>query len=334
MHLEPPNKELFVALRDGDLAGVTRSVEARPEFLQAPTGDPRHGDLLAFAAQVGDLRVVRYVFDRMAHPDVQVGLARACRSPVREFQPVIEFFLARGANPRGLYSREYRPVIFVPCENLQPDVLRLMITLGADPQMSHRTPDGRVMTPFDMLVSTDLRAPIELHRCIDVLAESGVPILDSPLMAVYRGDEAALERHLSADPSLLTRTYDVPSANTPLFGATLLHIAAEFCEVGIARLLLTFGAKINARAGEDEEGFGGHTAIFHTVNSIWNRGFAVFKLLIERGADVGVRANVRHLGFGLELRDLTPLRYALEVPRDGAPHPEVVDVLRLIDPDP
>ena len=37
-----------------------------------------------------------------------------------------------------------------------------------------------------------------------------------------------------------------------------------------ARVLLESGADVNARADQDGEGIGGHTPIFHAVNSIFN----------------------------------------------------------------
>jgi hypothetical protein len=330
MQLGPLNKEIFEALRGRNLREVTRLAEQHPELLAAPSGDPEHGDLLSFAAQVGDLPVVRFVFESLQEPDVQVALARACRSPAVKFRPVIEFLLAHGANPRGLYRADYGPVLFVPCENLQPDALRMLIGLGADPSLEFHAPNGCVVTALDTMLRSWVRDPEGMHDCIDVLAESGVPVVDSPVMAVHRGDERALERHIDADPTIVSKRFDVPSANTPLTGATLLHIAAEFCELRIARLLLTRGADINARAGVDADGLGGQTPIFHTVNSIWNRGFRVFKLLIERGADVEVRVDIQHVGTGRKLKEVTPLAYAIEVPRGGAPHPEVVDVLKLV----
>ena len=79
----------------------------------------------------------------------------------------------------------------------------------------------------------------------------------------------------------------------------------------------------------DEEGFGGQPPIYHTVNSIQNYGFDVFRLLLELEADLSIRVRVRHLTAVKTFDDVTPLGYALGVPRDGMPHPQVVDLLRL-----
>lgn len=329
MQLAPLNKELIDAVRSRDLREVIRLVEAHRELLGAPSGNPEHGDLLALACQIGDLPLVRLVFEKVESPDVQVALARACRSPVARYRPVIELLLAHGANPRGRYGPDGVPVLFVPCRSLFADVLATLIGLGADVEIEFDGPDGAV-TPLDALLQSPARDPYMLHKCIDVLARNGVPVVDSPVMAVQRGDEVALTRHLDADPTLVARRFDVVCANTPLTGATLLHVAAEYCEEHMARLLLDRGADIDARAAVDASGCGGQTPIFHTVNSIWNRGFAVFKLLVESRADVGVRVNLRHKGFGRQLDGVTPLDYAIGLPRGGSPHPEVVDILKLV----
>lgn len=328
--LSTAQRSLIDLLRSSDAAGLSRLLATHPELASRPTNNPEHGDLLAVTARVGELELCRVAFDAMDSPDVQRALASACCPPVDRYRPILEFLLARGGNPNGVFDPERGPVVFVPCENVRPDVLKMLIGLGADPAVEFRRPGGDAWTPLTVLLSTQVRDPKRLHESIEVLSEAGVAVVDSPWMAVCRGDEEVLTRHLDADPDLLTKRFDLPCANTPLVQATLLHIAAEFCEERIARLLLARGAEINARAGIDADGFGGQTAIFHTVNSIWNRGFRVFKLLVENGADVHLAADVRHPSLDARLRGATPLDYATRVVRGGAPHPEVVDVLQLV----
>jgi hypothetical protein len=123
---------------------------------------------------------------------------------------------------------------------------------------------------------------------------------------------------LRRDPPLLQRTFrheDIYPADlgchdevlatqgTPLKGTTLLHLCADYNEIEIARWLLDQGMDPNARAEVDDEGFGGHTALFGTVVSqpnFWmnycDRGpyEAPFtQLLLERGADPLIRASLR-----------------------------------------
>ena len=74
--------------------------------------------------------------------------------------------------------------------------------------------------------------------------------------------------------------------------STLLHVAAEYGNLAAAALLLDRGAGVNARATVDDAGVGGHTAIFHAVTQFDDAGLPVTQLLVERGADLTVRAKL------------------------------------------
>jgi ankyrin repeat protein len=159
-------------------------------------------------------------------------------------------------------------------------------------------------------------------------------------MALHRGRIDLLEEHLRRDPNLLKRTFtheeiyppelgchdEVQATHgTPLAGATLLHMCADYDEIEIARWLLARGMNVDERAAVDAEGFGGHTALFSTVVSqpnFWINHHgrvpeAPFtQLLLEHGADPHVRASLRkelHPGYGIEgmreYRDVTPLMW-------------------------
>jgi hypothetical protein len=49
---------------------------------------------------------------------------------------------------------------------------------------------------------------------------------------------------------------------------------------------------VNAAASIDGAGVGGQTPIFHAVTQLSDRGVAVTELLIERGADLSIRARL------------------------------------------
>ena len=158
--------------------------------------------------------------------------------------------------------------------------------------------------------------------------EHGFPLPDTPMMALHRGRIDLLEKHLRRDPGLLKRTftfeeiyppelkcqrckprrYDEMFPRTPIADSTLLHVCVEFEEIEIARWLVERGMDVDARAAVDENGFGGHTALFNAVVGYpnfwmnftggwaWSRKpyetpFGDF--LLEHGADPNARASFR-----------------------------------------
>jgi len=122
------------------------------------------------------------------------------------------------------------------------------------------------------------------------MATQGVPLPDTPPMAVHRGRLDLLDQHLHRDPALRKRTFshqDIwpPSLEchadeslalhgAPVAGATLLHMAVDYEERGIADWLLDRGADVNARAVVDSSGFGGHTPLFNCVVPYNGTGYA------------------------------------------------------------
>lgn len=146
------------------------------------------------------------------------------------------------------------------------------------------------------------------------LISRGAKLDDDAVAEVLQDDGPALAARLNADPSLLHRRTTMACAFTPLDGATLLHVAAEFQCARAARVLIERGADVNARAAVDGHGLGGHTAIFHTVNSNQNRALPMLELLLSAGADVSVAIDGLTWGRGFEWEttffDLTPLAYA------------------------
>src|SRR2546423_8787088 len=114
----------------------------------------------------------------------------------------------------------------------------------------------------------------------------GLVFDDKVLLSVLLDDAQSLQYKLKDNPGIVDKRYTLRCAFTPLDEATLLHICAEFNHVFSAEVLVKHGADINAKAGFDENGFGGQTPIFHTVNQILNHSIDMLNFLLEKSADI------------------------------------------------
>ena len=167
-----------------------------------------------------------------------------------------------------------------------------------------------VVTTLTEMYSRSDRFP----ACLRLLLDRG-GVLDDPRVApVLLDDPAALTAALRASPSLITHRTSMVSPFTPLVGASLLHVAAEFGHLNAARVLIERGAVVDARAAIDEHGLNGHTPLFHTVNSSKNRSAPVMELLLSAGARATIHLPGITWGKGFEWEttcfDVTPISYA------------------------
>jgi hypothetical protein len=167
-----------------------------------------------------------------------------------------------------------------------------------------------VVTSLTEMYSRSDRFP----ECLNLLLESGAVLEDPVVAPVLLNDAAALAAAIDADPSVLRHRTTMTSAFTPMVGASLLHIAAEYGNLDVARVLIDKGADLEAAAAVDEHGFNGHTPLFHTVNSNANRSEPIMRLLLAAGAkaDVHLRGITWGSGFEWEttMFDVTPIAYA------------------------
>jgi ankyrin repeat protein len=150
--------------------------------------------------------------------------------------------------------------------------------------------------------------------CLRLLLDRGAQLDDPRIGPVLLNDSDGLSAALRADPSLIRYRTSMVSAFTPLLGASLLHVAAEYGNLQAARVLLETGADVNATAALDDHGLNGHTPLFHTVNSNANRSAPLMRLLLDAGASVDVRLPGIVWGKGMEWEttffDVTPISYA------------------------
>lgn len=192
-------------------------------------------------------------------------------------------------------------------EGHRPDEIRGLLAAGVDPR---RRIKGKL--PIDCLIGMYLRSPA-FEECLRVLLDAGATISNPALQAVLLDDAGALRRLLTANAALATGKLNMPCAFTPLRGASLLHVCAEYNRVKCARVLLRAGADVNRRASVDREGLGGHTPLFHTVNSHHNFARPMMELLADIGANLTIRLKGLVWGdsFAWEtaLYDVTPISY-------------------------
>lgn len=164
------------------------------------------------------------------------------------------------------------------------------------------------------LINMYSRGPL-FKKCIQVFIDYGLKFEDNILLSVLTDNSALLDKQLTADKTALAKKYTFNCTFTPLFEASLLHICAEYNHLKCAEVLVKNGADINAKAGVDENGFGGHTPIFHTVNQHENKSLDVLKFLIEKGADLNLTLKGLIWGKGYEwetfIPSVNPISYAM-----------------------
>ena len=154
----------------------------------------------------------------------------------------------------------------------------------------------------------------QLADCLRLLLDRGAELADPVTAPVLLNDPAGLRDAIEKDPGVLRHRTNMASCFTPLTGATLLHVAAEYGHVATASVLVSMGADVDARAAVDDAGMNGHTPLFHTVNSAFNRAEPVMKLLLDAGARTDVLLPGITWGKGFEWEttcfDVTPISYA------------------------
>ena len=327
--------QLKKAIDTNDLERVRTLMTRNPELHRAPLGYGKDGPLTWVAEcrvpweppVPARLEIAKWMIENGS--DVHQGgdgpLGRAALNGDRI--PMMELLVVHGADVNAVW-RGWCPVIFSPCESLDPKALKWLLDHGADPNCGDPErwkAEGKSHpgTALDYVIGTYVREPEPLSACIDILISAGgVTRYDAPpVLDMLRGRLDLLADHLDGDPALVSRRFPNLDFGTSgermltLRGATLLHVAAEYGNLDAAKLLLDRGADVDALATVDEAGVGGQTAMFHAVTASGKGGLRVAELLMERGADLTVRANLPgHYERPGELIECTALGYALRFP--------------------
>ena len=167
--------------------------------------------------------------------------------------------------------------------------------------------------PIDWLISMYTRSA-NFAACLRVMLAAGATVGNELVQAALLDDDETLRTIVQRNPERVQERVAVESAYTSLRGVSALHVCAEFNSVRCAKVLLNAGVDVNDRAEVDGDGLGGHTPLFHTVNSNQNYCRPMMDLLLDAGADVDVRLRGLVWGEGLEWEtvvfDVTPISYA------------------------
>lgn len=322
--------KLKQAIHRDDLAAVRALLSEHPELRVAPIGYGGDGPLTWAAECRGKvepsperLGIVEWLIGNGSdvHEGGDAPLMRASLHGART--PMMELLVRCGADVNAAWHGFY-PIIFAPCETLDPTALAWLLHHGADPNCGDESTSqsrgkSHPGTALDYLLGTYVRDKEALNASIDLLQDAGgLSRYDDPgVIATIRGDSNSVNELLSGDSSLIERKYPSLDIGTTagrmltLKGATLLHVAAEFGQVEIARLLLDAGADVNVPALIDSDGQGGQSPIFHAAAQNRDLGIEAVRLFLSRGANVNLRCRLPgHYEHPEEVFEGTVLDYA------------------------
>ena len=317
------------AIWRGDVEAVRQMVLRDPRLLEEDARGVKGnwGPPLSYAANVGQEAIIE-MLRGLGASDLEYAFGRACLQG--------HIGTARKLHAMMGSPRPADHLLSWSAYTLNTQGTALLLELGARVYDD----DGKRLAPVDVVLETDSRNPAAKHRILELYAEHGFRYPDTAMMALHRGRVDLLNDHLHRDPEFLRRTFTheeifppqlgchnevLATHGTPLAGTTLLHVCADYDEIEIARLLLEKGMNVDERARTDQDGFGGHTALFGTVVSqpnFWRNHNgrtpeAPFtRLLLEHGANPNARASLRkelHPGYEIpgmhEYRSVTPISW-------------------------
>src|SRR5215831_14126 len=126
--------------------------------------------------------------------------------------PMMKLLVSHGADVNALWHGHF-PVIFAPCESMDPVALKWLVDHGANPnrrdhryQVSGHSYPG---TALDYLIAGYVRSLERLSACIDVLLEAGGKTrYDTPaVLTLLRGRLNDLAALIDAEPALVNRHF-------------------------------------------------------------------------------------------------------------------------------
>jgi hypothetical protein len=204
---------------------------------------------------------------------------------------------------------DYLQKILIDFELHSPDGIRECFDHGVDP---NTTINGKPLV-YELINMYTRGASFK--SCIKSFVDYGLIFEDKALLSVLLDDASMLTEQLFVNNNLIYKKYSLDCAFTPLYEVSLLHICAEYNHLACAKVLLSHGADVNAKAGFDQNGFGGQTPIFHTVNQDANKSMDTLKILLAQNADITLTIKGLVWGKGYEwetfIPSVNPISYAM-----------------------
>jgi ankyrin repeat protein len=187
----------------------------------------------------------------------------------KDFQWALDRAILQGQldTARMLYEMGARPrpdTVEGPAETLNAQGMALLLDLGV-----HLTAES---APVAMVLETYSRNPSGKHQILELFVRHGIALPDSAPMAVHRGRIDLLEAHLHRDPALFSRTFAHEEIFPPSFGCHADHSLA------------LHGTPLDG------------TGLLHMCVEYGE--IEVARWMLDRGADVNLRARVDADGFG------------------------------------
>jgi hypothetical protein len=329
-------RALQLAIHTNATASVCAILRHRPELLHLPVSSGNWGPPMSHAANLGHLDIIKACAELGAR-DFQHAFDRAL------LQGQIE--CARWLHAHG--AKLAPGLIMGTCETLNVDGFMFLLELGAPLTNEH----ADRLAPLALALETYSRLSAGKHAILELFAQHGYHLPDTPAMALHRGDLSRLETHVRRDPRVLERRFSLreiypaecgcPNDGrsgmhwTPIDGTTLLHLAVDFHEREIFDWLLAHDADVNARATVDADGFGGHTPLFNAlVCGPWHDP-GMTRALLQRGALADVRVNLRKFLDWCEeprwheARNVTAAEWARTFPEKGWVNEIALSVLEV-----
>lgn len=178
--------------------------------------------------------------------------------------------------------------------------IRQCFANGIDPNDTYRD------EPLIYELISEYTRSTSFKDCVKAFTDYGLKMEDKALLAVLSDDAEKLDILLSHSPEDTAKRYTLRCAYTPMYQVSLLHICAEFNHIACASVLVKRGLDINITAGIDENGFGGQSPIFHTVNQNNNQSIDMLHFLLSNQADTRITVPGLIWGKGHEWETLIP----------------------------